>query len=112
MNVTIFGVGYVGLVQGAVLASVGHQVVCVDIDKKRVADLNAGHIPIFEPGLEPLVKDNIETNRLRFTTDKAIAKLMLKNVLTQRLPWFSWLVRLLTTANTHTRHVRESGEKT
>lgn len=71
MNVTVFGVGYVGLVQGAVLAEVGHDVVCVDVDEKKVADLKSGIIPIYEPGLAPLVQQNVADGRLRFTTDAA-----------------------------------------
>lgn len=69
MKVTVFGVGYVGLVQGAVLAEVGHTVVCVDVDQNKVDLLNNGGIPIYEPGLEPIVKNNIESGRLSFTTD-------------------------------------------
>ena len=69
MKVTIFGSGYVGLVTGACLSDVGNHVVCVDIDGAKVARLNAGEIPIYEPGLEPLVKRNVEAGRLRFTTD-------------------------------------------
>ena len=53
MKVTVFGIGYVGLVQAAVLAEVGHQVVCVDVDKEKVESLKLGQIPIYEPGLEP-----------------------------------------------------------
>ncbi len=71
MNVTVFGTGYVGLVQGAVLADVGHNVVCVDVDANKVERLNQGDIPIYEPGLEPLVKENHAAGRLRFTTDAA-----------------------------------------
>lgn len=71
MKVTVFGTGYVGLVQGAVLADVGHDVVCVDIDAAKVAALQAGRIPIHEPGLTPLVLDNQAAGRLRFTTDAA-----------------------------------------
>ncbi|NYT61913.1 UDP-glucose/GDP-mannose dehydrogenase family protein [Alcaligenaceae bacterium] len=73
MKVTVFGIGYVGLVQGAVLAEVGHDVVCVDIDAEKVDRLNQGHIPIYEPGLTPLVKDNYAAGRLSFTTDVAAA---------------------------------------
>ncbi|WP_292218001.1 3-hydroxyacyl-CoA dehydrogenase NAD-binding domain-containing protein, partial [Mesorhizobium sp.] len=65
MNLTVFGIGYVGLVQAAVLAEVGHQVVCVDIDEKKVERLNQGLIPIFEPGLETLVKENHAAGRIR-----------------------------------------------
>lgn len=71
MKVTVFGTGYVGLVQGAVLADVGHDVVCVDIDAAKVAALQAGRIPIHEPGLAPIVQTNQAAGRLRFTTDAA-----------------------------------------
>ena len=69
MKVTVFGIGYVGLVQAAVLAEVGHDVVCIDIDEQKVEDLKHGIIPIFEPGLTPLVTANYADNRLNFTTD-------------------------------------------
>lgn len=71
MNVTVFGTGYVGLVQGAILAEVGHNVICVDVDADKVERLKQGHIPIYEPGLEPLVKENYAAGRLKFTTDAA-----------------------------------------
>ncbi|MFC5694250.1 UDP-glucose dehydrogenase family protein [Pseudomonas sp. GCM10022186] len=71
MKVTVFGIGYVGLVQGAVLAEVGHDVVCVDVDANKVERLKQGHIPIYEPGLENLVKENHAAGRLNFTTDAA-----------------------------------------
>ncbi len=73
MKVTVFGIGYVGLVQGAVLSSVGHDVICVDVDEAKVEALKQGNIPIFEPGLANLVKDNFEAGRLRFTTDAQMA---------------------------------------
>ena len=73
MNLTVFGIGYVGLVQAAVLAEVGHQVVCVDVDAKKVERLNQGFVPIFEPGLEALVKENHAAGRIQFTTDAAAA---------------------------------------
>ena len=73
MRVAIFGTGYVGLVTGTCLADVGHDVVCVDIDTAKVDGLNNGIIPIFEPGLEPMVKANHAAGRLRFTTDAAAA---------------------------------------
>jgi len=69
MKVTVFGIGYVGLVQAAVLASVGHDVMCVDVDNAKVEALKKGSIPIYEPGLTPLVQENYEAGRLRFTTD-------------------------------------------
>ena len=71
MKVTVFGIGYVGLVQGAVLAEVGHDVVCIEIDVNKVELLKQGHIPIYEPGLEALVKENHAAGRLNFTTDAA-----------------------------------------
>ena len=69
MKITIFGSGYVGLVTGACLADVGHQVMCVDIDEEKVARLNAGEIPIYEPGLEELVRKNKAAGRIEFTAD-------------------------------------------
>ncbi len=69
MKVTVFGIGYVGLVQAAVLAEVGHEVMCIDVDAKKVENLKNGVIPIFEPGLTPLVKKNYEEGRLLFSTD-------------------------------------------
>ncbi|MBU2604938.1 MAG: UDP-glucose/GDP-mannose dehydrogenase family protein [Alphaproteobacteria bacterium] len=71
MKVTIFGIGYVGLVQAAALADVGHDVICVDVDSDKIARLNRGDIPIFEPGLTRLVQENHEAGRLHFTTDAA-----------------------------------------
>ncbi|OBU04862.1 UDP-glucose dehydrogenase family protein [Morganella psychrotolerans] len=71
MKVTVFGIGYVGLVQATVLAEVGHDVMCVDVDAQKVENLKNGLIPIFEPGLTPLVKKNYEEGRLSFTTDAA-----------------------------------------
>ena len=69
MKVTIFGTGYVGLVQAAVLADVGHEVCCVDVDEAKVEGLKNGVIPIYEPGLEELVIENYREGRLIFTTD-------------------------------------------
>jgi UDPglucose 6-dehydrogenase len=69
MKIAVFGTGYVGLVQGAVLAEVGHDVLCVDIDAAKVEGLKRGKIPIYEPGLEDLVKRNHAEGRLNFTTD-------------------------------------------
>ncbi len=69
MRVAIFGTGYVGLVTGTCLAEVGNDVVCVDIDAAKVAGLERGEIPIYEPGLEPLVRANHASGNLVFTTD-------------------------------------------
>ena len=71
MRVCIFGTGYVGLVSGTCLAEVGHDVVCVDVDAAKVAGLERGIIPIYEPGLTPMVKANHAAGRLHFTTDAA-----------------------------------------
>src|SRR4051794_15943831 len=73
MKVVIFGTGYVGLVTGTCLAEVGHDVICVDIDVAKVDGLNQGIIPIYEPGLAPMVKDNHASGRLNFTTDAVAA---------------------------------------
>jgi len=69
MNIAVIGTGYVGLVVGACLAETGNDVVCADIDKEKIDALNRGEIPIYEPGLEPLVEHNLAEGRLRFTTD-------------------------------------------
>lgn len=71
MKVTVFGIGYVGLVQAAVLAEVGHDVCCVDIDCDKIERLKQGQVPIYEPGLESMVKTNFNAGRLVFTTDAA-----------------------------------------
>ena len=73
MNVTVFGTGYVGLVQGAILSEVGHHVVCVDVDAHKVEQLKMGITPIYEPGLESIVKENHAAGRLDFTTDAVAA---------------------------------------
>jgi UDPglucose 6-dehydrogenase len=69
MRITIFGSGYVGLVTGACLADAGNQVMCVDVDERKIAMLKKGEVPIHEPGLDTVVKRNFEAGRLRFTTD-------------------------------------------
>jgi UDPglucose 6-dehydrogenase len=73
MHVTIFGTGYVGLVTGTCLAEVGHDVICVDVDAAKIEGLNRGVVPIYEPGLESMVKANHSAGRLKFTTDAASA---------------------------------------
>ncbi len=69
MKITIVGTGYVGLVTGTCLADVGNDVLCLDVDPKKIETLNNGGIPIYEPGLEELVKRNAAAGRLRFTTN-------------------------------------------
>jgi UDPglucose 6-dehydrogenase len=73
MRITIFGTGYVGLVTGTCLAEVGNDVVCVDVDAEKIAGLERGQMPLFEPGLHELVEDNRKAGRLHFTTDAASA---------------------------------------
>jgi UDPglucose 6-dehydrogenase len=69
MQITIFGSGYVGLVTGACMAEMGNHVVCYDIDEDKIARLNKGEVPIYEPGLEAYIERNRESGRLEFTTD-------------------------------------------
>src|SRR5512135_3219329 len=73
MNIAVIGSGYVGLVSGTCYAESGNEVICVDIDERRIAQLHEGKIPIYEPGLEELVRRNIKEGRLHFTTSTAEA---------------------------------------
>ncbi|MGM0923211.1 MAG: UDP-glucose dehydrogenase family protein [Bacillota bacterium] len=73
MRISVAGTGYVGLVTGVCLAEIGHKVTCVDIDRKKVALLNNGVSPIYEPGLEELMKKNVQSGRLAFTADSSSA---------------------------------------
>ena len=69
MKLTIVGSGYVGLVAGTCFADSGNDVICVDVDAAKIKALNAGQVPIYEPGLEELVRKNSREKRLSFTTD-------------------------------------------
>ena len=71
MKITVIGSGYVGLVSGACLAELGNDVVCLDVDPRKIDILNSGGVPIYEPGLEDIIKSNVASGRLRFTTDVA-----------------------------------------
>jgi UDPglucose 6-dehydrogenase len=71
MKITVIGSGYVGLVSGACLADLGNDVVCLDVDAKKIAILQQGGVPIYEPGLDEVIRRNVAANRLRFTTDVA-----------------------------------------
>ena len=73
MEVVIVGTGYVGLVTGACLAEIGNNVSSVDIDQGKIENLNQGIVPIYEPGLKPMIDSNVEAGRLRFTTSLAEA---------------------------------------
>ena len=73
MKISVIGTGYVGLVTGTCFAESGNQVVCMDIDERKIEMLNEGKVPIYEPGLEELIKRNTEHARLSFTTDMAAA---------------------------------------
>ena len=69
MKITIYGSGYVGLVTGACLADVGHHVLCVDIDEEKISNLKNGVIPIYEPGLEEIIKQCVSDDHIAFTTN-------------------------------------------
>jgi UDPglucose 6-dehydrogenase len=69
MKITVIGTGYVGLVSGTCLADVGNDVLCLDVDVNKIRILNEGGIPIYEPDLEAMVKKNVTSGRLRFTTN-------------------------------------------
>ncbi len=68
-KICVIGTGYVGLVTGTCFADLGNQVTCLDLDEKRINNLNIGQMPIYEPGLEQLVKQNVQAKRLQFTAD-------------------------------------------
>lgn len=71
MKITVIGSGYVGLVSGACLADSGNDVLCLDLDERKISMLREGRVPIFEPGLEAMIRRNVQAGRIRFTTDIA-----------------------------------------
>src|SRR5205085_8797200 len=73
LDIAVLGTGYVGLVTGAGLADFGNDVICVDIDEKKIAALKDGKIPIYEPGLDKIVNRNVSEGRLQFSTELAEA---------------------------------------
>ncbi|KKM07577.1 hypothetical protein LCGC14_1732580 [marine sediment metagenome] len=73
MKIAMIGTGYVGLVSGVCFSDFGHEIVCVDKDASKIARLEKGEVPIFEPGLDRLMERNVEADRLTFTTDLAEA---------------------------------------
>jgi len=73
MNIAVIGTGYVGLVTGACFAESGNDVICVDINEDKIARLNRGEVPIYEPGLDELLKNSLEAGRIQFTTDGTYA---------------------------------------
>ena len=73
MKIAMIGTGYVGLVSGVCFSDFGHEVICVDKDPRKVEMLERGDVPIFEPGLQQLMSNNVEAGRLTFTQDLARA---------------------------------------
>src|SRR5947207_931265 len=73
MQIAVVGAGYVGLVSAACLSEFGHHVVCVDTDSEKISELQAGRIPIFEPGLDEIIAANVKARRLSFASQLAAA---------------------------------------
>ena len=73
MNIAVVGTGYVGLVTGVGLSEIGHNVICIDTNEKKVEQMRRGKSPIYEPGLDTLMLKNIDAGRLKFTTDHSMA---------------------------------------
>jgi len=69
MKICVVGTGYVGLVAGTCFAETGNDVICMDVDEEKIAGLKKGKLPIYEPGLQELIRRNVQEERLRFTTD-------------------------------------------
>src|ERR1022692_998533 len=71
LRVTVIGTGYLGLTHAVCMADLGHHVLAIDVDEEKIAKATAGEAPFFEPGLEPLLRKNLDSGRLRFTTSFA-----------------------------------------
>ena len=69
MKVAIIGTGYVGLVTGTCLSELGNEVLCVDVDKNKIEGLKQGHVPIYEPGLDAMIRENVGREQLGFKTE-------------------------------------------
>ena len=87
MNIAIVGTGYVGLVSGTCFAEMGAHVTCVDVDTQKIEKLKNGIMPIYEPGLEELVKRNVEYGRLQFTTDLTEVRRQWRLLFRTRVPF-------------------------
>ena len=68
LRITVIGIGYLGLVHAVCMADLGHEVLALDVDQEKIAEAAGGKAPFFEPGLEPLLRKNLDAGRLRFTT--------------------------------------------
>ena len=104
MKITMIGTGYVGLVTGTCFAEVGNDVLCLDVDPRKIEILNGGGVPIHEPGLEDMIRRNVEAGRLTFTTDvdHAVAHGALQFIAVGTPPAFRMSILRLSTSRQRT----------